>query len=366
MVNAINKAKLALDKVINKSRVHFYKPFQIAEVLYHDRVERKMNLSDLEEYRNVSKRWRDEVSRRLVGRVSTSSAKFQDNVFENNAMPPELLAELGALNKITNGAVESYIYRRFSQKLDKVDGIRQYVMTTSPVHFSLYELIHKMVHDPGLRRSVDKIYEITVYALFSTIVRALEVTVTLEVGNSNKKILEDFGRFMGAVLGLGIGQTKITVPAALYRVGVTNAADRGLDMWSNFGPAVQIKHLTLTPGLMGDILDSVRADKMVIVCLKAEKALVEILLQQVDYADRVQGIITMEDLDEWYKICLSPKYQDKLGLQLLTDLRREFEDEFPSSTEIKPFMEERNYLLLPLPEGWDMKPQKDKRVRLKK
>lgn len=340
--------------MIRKSRVHFYKPFQIAEVLFHGRTSRKIDLTDLESYRSISKRWRDEVSRRLVGRVSTSSARFQDNVFDENAMPPRCLAALGVINKQSKGGVEAYVYRSFAQKLDKLNAVRRYVMASDADSFSLEELVHLVVADPGLRRSVDKIYEITVFALFSTIVRALEVQVTLELGKVDKEILKDFSRFTETILGLMEGEVKVTVPAALYRVGVTNAADRGLDMWSNFGPAVQVKHLTLTSELMGDVVDAVKADKIVVVCLGAEKELVESLLKQVDYMDRVQGIITMEDLNGWYSLCLSKKYRTTLGSQLLNDLRREFEDEFPASIEVEPFMKERGYDKLSLPAGWSI------------
>src|SRR3990167_1815994 len=97
------KAKEALDVVIRKSRVHFYKPIQIAEILFHHRTERGWDLSDLESYRNISKRWRDDVSALLVGRRSTSSQKYQDNVFEVNAIPPKLLAKLGKINRKGNG-----------------------------------------------------------------------------------------------------------------------------------------------------------------------------------------------------------------------------------------------------------------------
>src|SRR3989304_5038796 len=107
-----NLSKKALDLVIRKSRVHLYKPIQIAEILYHHRTERGWDLSDLESCRNVSKRWRDEVSLLLVGRRSTSSQKYQDNVFEANAMPPTLLKELGEENKRGRGFIESYIYKQ--------------------------------------------------------------------------------------------------------------------------------------------------------------------------------------------------------------------------------------------------------------
>lgn len=85
------KSKEALDKIIAKSRVHLYKPIQIAEILHRHRTKRDFDISEVESYRNLSKRWRDDVSKLLVGRVSTSSQKFQDNLFEGNAMPPLLL-----------------------------------------------------------------------------------------------------------------------------------------------------------------------------------------------------------------------------------------------------------------------------------
>ena len=62
LLNQINEAKFALDSIIKKSRVHFYKPIQIAEILFKHRVQKNINLNNLEEYRNPSKKWR-EVSR---------------------------------------------------------------------------------------------------------------------------------------------------------------------------------------------------------------------------------------------------------------------------------------------------------------
>ena len=37
-----NEAKAALDKIITKARVDFYKPIQVAEVLYHKRMDPTM------------------------------------------------------------------------------------------------------------------------------------------------------------------------------------------------------------------------------------------------------------------------------------------------------------------------------------
>lgn len=348
----MSKAKSALDKIIRKSRVHLYKPIQIAEILYHHRKERGWDLNDLESYRNISKRWRDDISARLVGRKSTSSQKFQDNLFEENAIPPKILSELGKINKKGKGLVEKYIYEALANRLSTVTDIEEYIQHSTAGKFSATELVGKFEHNPGLKRSIDKMYEILVYALFSTIVRALDATVCIEIRNRDKSILADFEKFIKMVIGINGEQTKIELPAALYRVGVTNAADRGLDMWTNFGPIVQVKHLTLTPQVVEDIALDMRADKIIIVCLKSEKAAIENLLKQVGWSNRIQGIITLDDLDYWYKICLSKKYKDTLGKTLLQDISREFKAEFPGSIEIEPFLHERKYDSIKLPKDW--------------
>ena len=97
----INEAKAALDRIINKSRVHFYKPIQVAEILYHYRIYHDLDLLSLETYRTQSKKWRDEMSFALLGRVCTSSSRFQDNLFDDNAVPPEVNKVLGEYNNQT-------------------------------------------------------------------------------------------------------------------------------------------------------------------------------------------------------------------------------------------------------------------------
>ncbi|MBI2057871.1 MAG: HaeII family restriction endonuclease [Candidatus Yanofskybacteria bacterium] len=346
--------KVALDRILKKSRVHFYKPIQIAEILFNHRTKKKIKLKNLESYRNISKRWRDDISLRLVGRRSTSSQKFQDNLFEANAIPPSILADLGDLNK-ENGLVEAYVYKALQTRLDSVYVVWKYVKKSNADTFSLKHLVSLFTEDVGLKRSIDKIYEIAVYALFAAIVKALKAQVTLEVLNKDREILKDFEGFIQMVLGIDSKNTKLVMPAALYRAGVTNAADVGLDMWANFGPAIQVKHLTLTPGLVEDIVDNLPADKIVIVCLDSEKTAIEALLLQVGWKERIQGIITIDDLDSWYQLCLSKKYRATLGATLLKDVQNEFENEFPSSEGIEPFLQERGYDKAILPEGWEVK-----------
>lgn len=65
---------------------------------------------------------------------------------------------------------------------------------------------------------------------------------------------------------LDISNTSHIQDAKIYRVGVTNAADRGLDMYSNWGPAIQVKHLSLDVSLAENIVSDISSDRIVIVC----------------------------------------------------------------------------------------------------
>ncbi len=51
----------------------------------------------------------------LIQSVPTSSHKFQDNFFDKNAMPPEILSILAEENNRYIGIVECDIYQRFKE-----------------------------------------------------------------------------------------------------------------------------------------------------------------------------------------------------------------------------------------------------------
>lgn len=354
-MNTVIKAKKQLDTIIRKARVHLYKPFQVAEILKEHRELKNFNLRDLESYRNASKRWRDRVSLRLVGRVCTSSARFQDNLFEANAMPSELIAILGDENERDDriAIVEAYIYRAFQIRVAPLKLLANHIVEASPHTFNISEFIDGFRREPGLKRSVDKAYEITVYALFSTIVRHLRATVSVSIPKSKLSVLKEFEDFTRIVLGITAENPEMKIPAKLYRVGVTNAADRGLDMWANFGPAVQIKHISLTEDIAEEVVNQVTADKIVIVCRDAERGVIERILTQIGISDRLQGIITQADLENWYSLCFSEKHSDSLGNSLLEDFRREFLFEFPATGNVlDEFIIERDYDKVEMVDIW--------------
>lgn len=346
------EAKNALDTVIEKARVHLYKPIQVAEILYHDRVFHDVDLLDLETYRAQSKHWRDQVSRALVGRVSTSSAKYQDDVFNDNAVPPILLNELGKENRRTDGGVEAYIYSRFLNKHSQLADALDYCLGATRESFDVKHFIDSFWNEPGLKRSLDKIYEIVVYALFSALVEALDLQVEISVADNTLPLLGEFSDFARKVMCLDAASPRYVQNANVYRVGVTNAADRGLDMYSNWGPAIQIKHLSLDVELAKNIVDSVSSDRVVIVCKDAERDVILSLLTQIGWRNHIQSIVTENDLVTWYEKALRGPYAGQLGEELLQRLCAEIVQEFPSVDGVPEILRNRHYETVIPDEFW--------------
>jgi type II restriction enzyme len=341
----IQEAKQSLDKVINKSRVHLYKPIQIAEILYRDRIEKDIDLLDLETYRNASKKWRDIICLQFLGRTSTSSARYQDDIFNENAIPPTILSVLSKENKEKNGIVEAYIYQRFFERFSQMSSALEYCINHNQDTFQLAEFIALFWNEAGLKRSIDKIYEIIVYSLFLAIIEALELTIEVSYNADKSLILNEFSDFATNILKLNPQNNNYKTQAKIYRVGVTNASDRGLDMWANFGLAIQIKHLSLSEELAEDIVNSVTADRVVIVCKNAEQKIILSLLNQIGWKSRIQSIITENDLLNWYERALRGKHKGLLGSRVLEILNDEIKVEFPATDnfEFVKFYKSRNY-----------------------
>ena len=336
-------AKEALDKIISKSRIHFYKPIQIAEILYRIRHYGDINPLNLEEYRNESKRWRDEISIQLLGRKCTSSARFQDDLFNDNAIPPKVLNTLSQENLSTGGAVEAYIYCRFTNKHNQLFNALSYCRDSDKSNFSVINFINSFWNEPGLKRSLDKIYEIVVYALFSALVESLNLKIELSVDENKFDILDEFKDFSQKVMCLDMTRPKFIQDAKIYRVGVTNAADRGLDMYSNWGVAIQIKHLSLDTTLAENIVGSISSNRIIIVCKDAEQDIIISLMTQIGWRSRIQSIVTENDLVNWYEKALRGKYADVVGDKLMETLCSEIAEEFPSIIDLPDMLKSRHY-----------------------
>jgi len=346
MSNDLDIAKKALDSIINKSRVHLYKPIQLAEILYKNRTSSEINdLNDLETYRNTSKKWRDIVCMQFLGRISTSSAKFQDNLFEKNAMPPYLLKELGDENAKENGIVEAYIYKAFENKHLQLENALNYCLASRKDNFNVKYFLEQFWAQPGLKRSLDKIFEIVVYSLFEVLTTAIEVKIDIYYENNQLELLREFEDFANKVLNLSPSDNRKTLDAHFNRVGVTNAADRGLDMYANFGSVVQIKHLSLDEELAEDVVTSITSDRIIIVCKDSEEKVINTLLTQIGWRSRIQAIITINELFSWYEKALKGEFSNILAKRILSTLAKEIQAEFPSvgSNDFQKFKNQRGY-----------------------
>lgn len=350
MKKNIEEAKTALDKVIKKGRTFLYKPIQVAEVLYHYRTTNDVDLDNIETYRNQSKHWRDAVSIELIGRKCSSSAKYQDDVFNANSIPLEYIKILAKENKRLNGAIESYIYKHFINKQIQLKRALDIANKSTKEVFDVASFINSFWNQPGLKRSIDKVYEIVVYSLFSSLVEAINLKVEVFFDADKLDIVAEFSDFANKVMCLDVSTHKATQDARVYRVGVTNAADRGLDMYSNWGPAIQIKHLALDEELAENIVTSISSDRIIIVCKKAEKGVIISLLNQLGWRSRIQSIVTETDLLVWYEKALRGKYAHVLGDKLLESIRNELALEFPAIGEIPDILKERHYELIDNPE----------------
>lgn len=348
----LTKAKGKLDSVIGKSRIDLYKPIQVAEVLFHSRHGEVEDIRNVETFKNRSCKWRDEVTLELLGKRSTSSAQFQHNLWDENAVPPEALCLLDKENKEKGGIVERYIYQRFIDRRKTVSSLFDYVFQATPENFYLEKFLGSFVKDKGIKRSIDKAFEIVTYSLFQTVVTQLDASVTVSVPEHTRDILEEFSALTKVLLGVDSQTFSWSEKASIYRVGVTNSADRGLDMWANFGPAIQVKHLTLDQEMTEQIVDQVESDRIVIVCLKKHEKFILAVLSQISWGQRVKGIITQVELVDWYNRCLRGRLKERLGLPLLNLLRKSLGEEFGQVSNIESFLDKRGYREITLDGIW--------------
>ena len=279
----------------------------------------------------------------LLGRVCTSSSKFQDNLFDDNAVPPAVLETLGKLNRETGGSVEAHIYSQFMSRYSQISKALGYCRAASAEIFDVKSFIDSFRYEAGLKRSLDKIYEIIVYALFSALADALNLQISISVDESRAGILDEFGDFTERVMRLKPSCTFQSERAKIYRAGVTNAADRGIDMYSNWGAVIQVKHLSLDEELAEDITANISSDRIIIVCRDADKKIILSLLTQIGWRSHIQSIITESDLVLWYEKALRGKYSDMIGKNVLLKLREEIAHEFPASDEMPEVLKARHY-----------------------
>lgn len=226
--------------------------------------------------------------------------------------------------------------------------------TAKPETFHISSFLESF-HHSELKAELDRIYKIVVRSLITMIIEvipAFKVRVVISSPSKSRAYSNEFPALIRLLLGLDADNLTWEQPAHIYRVGVTNAADRGLDMWANFGPAVQVKHLTLNENLANEIIDQVECDHIVIVCRDAEAGVIQTVVRQIGWGRRVRGIVKESDLIEWYERCLRGKFKNRLAPALLERLTLGFKAEFPQTRALAEFLEERGYAAMTPPADW--------------
>ena len=127
-------------------------------------------------------------------------------------------------------------------------------------------------------------------------------------------------------------------------------------MWTNFGPEVQVKHLSLQPQAAVDICNRVRADQLLIVCKSCEREAIHSLMIQIGLDDKLRGLITENDLKKRYDKCFLPKYGKTLGTRIIASIIQEMKMEFPlsDSETFDKFFKDRGYDKIVLSGDWKL------------
>ena len=330
-------AKTKLDHVINVARVEMYKPIQIAEVLRVARTSEEVDLANSETYRIKSRHWRNKVTLELFKKCSTSSARFQDDVWNDSAVPPAAMVSLGTANK-ANAVVEAYIYSSIIKKNEGLVTARTKVTSLKNVN-EVKELLSAF-DSRMLLNSADRFYEILATAVFKT-----------ELGQTSYTISVD--RPSGSFRGLSVDNLVDLVatnpmPLVVDRLGHTNAADAGLDIWTNFGVVVNVKHRVLTPQLLTQIVDETPIGSLHIVCLSIDST-VEARIKKLQAAREKISITTRSDLMSSIETLLKEAVPSKAFIESLT---KAFDREFPMAQTLGDFADSRGYSSIKLAGLW--------------
>ena len=325
----INEAKSKLDRVIKLSRIEMYKPIQIAELLREFKKNPALDPTNLESYRNLSKELRNKVTIRLFGKVSTSSMRFQDDLWNQSAVPPVALAALSQAN-MNGSVVEAYIYQHVYSKNSQLIKIRKVLNDFDTME--KVENLFDSFDSPGLRTSADRLYEVFVLSVLQTNLEASNFEIAI-LGEASEISGTGTRRIIEAAQGEG-SRLKFA------KLGHTNAADAGLDIWSNFGVVISVKNYNLDVDLLRTVLADTPIGTLIIVCETVSNDLLR------NYKDISGGrhvvFITQNDLFSDLKVIFA---DEELSEKFKKRFISFFDSEFPLTSTLENFMKERNYLI---------------------
>lgn len=316
-----------LDRIINLSRVEMYKPIQIAETLRNLEKTPESDPLNLESYRNLSREWRNTVTRELFGKVSTSSMRFQDDLWNDTAIPPQALKKLLEIN-MTGKSVEEYIYQHVYWKNRKLIDLRKSIKEVKD--YETFLTLYREFDAPEFRSSQDRLFEVLSISTLQVNLDSINLKMRIDgeiekLKGTSSSILVEFSHKREMKLKLG-------------KLGHTNAADAGMDIWSNFGAIISVKNYNVDLNLYRQIIDDTPIGDLVIICKTHDQKLIKIAKE----SERPLSFIT--ELDLFYDVQNYFADKDKCDsfLQLFTSF---FDREFPLAQSLENFMDSRGYRL---------------------
>ena len=171
----------------------------------------------------------------------------------------------------------------------------------------------------------------------------MDLKIEIFIDKSKISILKEFEDFTEKIMFIDKNHLNHLENAKIHRVGTTNAADRGLDMYTNWGYAIQVKHLSLSLEMAENITNSLPNNKIIIVCKDSEKYIIISILTQIGWKSNIQSVITENDLINWYEKALRGKYAIQIGDKLLMSLFEEISNEFPAIYKMPDVLKNRHY-----------------------
>ena len=124
----------------------------------------------------------------------------------------------------------------------------------------------------------------------------------------------------------------------LAKIGHTNAADAGLDIWTNFGVVISVKNYNLDVELFQKVLSDTPIGFLVIVCETLSPNLLK-LYKNVSNGRSVMFITKKELYDDAENI-----FADKIrSKKFVARFLYFYDSEFPLTVTLEEFMAERQY-----------------------
>jgi hypothetical protein len=181
-------------------------------------------------------------------------------------------------------------------------------------------------------------------SVLATLTKFLDVQVMTTASAKGLQLVADDETLLAAVLGMPKGKPKQIVAGRLSRLGLTSAADGGVDIVSNFGFIAQVKHAALDDHHLLKLYGAVQIAGMTVVCRS-------VTFSSSSGSDRPNTalVITEDDLIRWSDRIVRGDFGLGAAEYLCESLALELRREFPACdpVDFAAFMTERGYLDMP-------------------